>query len=74
MEKRKSNSLRRIKTKKVCFFIGMFIAYLLFLTMVMHYNDFLGMGKQSWSEILSDLWLYSIGALFAAVVSYVRHY
>lgn len=52
----------------------MFIAYLLFLTMVMHFNDFLGMGKQSWSEIFNDLWLYSIGAFFAAVVSYVKHF
>jgi hypothetical protein len=74
MEKRESSTHCRIKTKKVCFFFGMFIAYLLFLTMVMHFNDFLGMGKQSWSEIFNDLWLYSIGAFFAAVVSYVKHF
>lgn len=74
MEKRKNNSLRRIKTKKICFFIGVFIASLLFFTLVHHYNDFLGMGKQSWSQILSDLWFYVIGALWVAAIIYVRHF
>ena len=74
MKKKESNSPRRIKTKKICFFIGMFIASLLFYIIVFHYNDFLGMGKQSWSQILDDLWFYAIAALCVAVVSYVKYF
>ena len=39
-KKKEINSSRRIKTKKICFFIGVFIASLLFFTLVHHYNDF----------------------------------
>ena len=74
MEKRKNDRPLREKAKKVCFFTGMFIASLLFYIIVFHYNDFLGMGKQSWSQILDDLWFYSLAALCVAVVSYVKHY
>lgn len=74
MGKKEINSSRRIKTKKICFFIGVFIASLLFFTLVHHYNDFLGMGKQSWSQILNDLWFYAIGALWVAVIIYIKHF
>ena len=74
MEKRKSNTPYRYKAKKVFILIGVFIASLLFLTMAHHYNDFLGMGKQSWSQILNDLWLYSIGALIITVGVYLKHF
>jgi hypothetical protein len=74
MEDRENDNPRRIKAKKICFFIGVFIASLLFYIIVFHYNDFLGMGKQSWSQILNDLWFYAIGALWVAVIIYVKHF
>ncbi len=74
MEKRKKNRLYRSKLKNVCILIGVFIASLLFITLPSHYNDFLGMGKQSWSQILNDLWLYSIGALIVTVGVYLKHF
>jgi hypothetical protein len=54
--------------------VGVFIAYLLLLILPFHYCDFLGMGKQSWSQILNDLWLYSIGALIPTVGVYFKHF
>lgn len=68
MKKRKSDKPKRSKTKTIFIIIGIYIASLLFFTLAHHYNDFLGMGKQSWSQILNDWWLYSIGALIATVL------
>ena len=44
-------------------YVAVFIVSLVFLTLAHHYNDFLGMGRQSWNEILDDIWLYCFGAL-----------
>lgn len=70
----KRNRPHRGKAKKACILIGVFIASLLFLTLVHHYNDFLGMGEQSWSQIFNDLWLYSIGALIITIGVYLKHF
>ncbi len=74
MEKRGKNEFYRSKVKKVCTLIGVFIVSLLFLTMAHHYNDFLGMGKQSWSQIFNDWWLYSIGALIITIGVYLKNF
>jgi hypothetical protein len=66
--------LHQSKAKKMFVLIGVFIAYLLLLILPFHYCDFLGMGKQSWSQILNDLWLYSIGALIPTVGVYFKHF
>ena len=60
------------KNKKKILYCLLFIVYLLFLIIVVHCFDFLGNGKQSWSEILHDLWLYCIGAMAATVVSILK--
>lgn len=74
MEKREKNRLQQSKAKKVFVLIGVFVAYLLLIILPFHYCDFLGMGKQSWSQILNDLWLYSIGALIPTVGVYFKHF
>ena len=58
----------RRKTKKFFLILVSYIISLLFLMFAHHCFDFLGMGKQSWSEILHDLWLYCIGALAICVM------
>ena len=63
-----------MRAKKIFFFIGVFFIWLLFYIIVFRCNDFLGMGKQSWSQILDDWWLYSIAALWVAVISYIKHF
>ena len=74
MVKREKNRLHQSKAKKVLVLIGVFVAYLLLIILPFHYYDFLGMGKQSWSQILNDLWLYSIGALIPTVGVYLKHF
>jgi len=59
MNKKKHRKYFFITIKYVIVFIVSFV----FLTLAHHYNDFLGMGKQSWNEILDDIWLYCYGAL-----------
>ena len=72
MGKRKSNGLHR--SKRISIIVVVFIASLLFLTLSHHCNDFLGMGKQSWADIIQDSWLYIVGALLMTIAFYLKFF
>lgn len=54
------------KTKKWLYFFLMLVLSFCIIVLPTHYFSFLGMGPQSWSDILQDWWLIVPIVLFGA--------